>query len=413
MTDTEQQDGRHDGVATTTQDTSLARTAPSGTTPTERGPSAPPGTTSPGTRTMPADYSIALRPGYGADAPNVTHGERRQSLRGFEDTYTDIVDYIVRITHRIWEDQDVGYIYDTYSPGCRLHDDSGFKFGVEHLVDGTMQAINAFPNCRHYADDVIWAGNDVEGFVTSHRAINIGHHTGPWRWGPPTGRKMEAWVIANCVVRENEIFEEWVLYNTAAKLQQLGINVAEAARTYANEGGTMPLTERHFVEPDRLSGGRKPEPYPERPHDASDIDYIVRKLFHDTYNRRDLSAIDRAYAPNVRWHGTTNRTGYGRSDVRGQARGLLSTFPDLGMHVDEIYWMGNENEGFSASVRWSAIGTHRGYGWYGKPTGRKVHLWGISQLYFAGGRIIEEWSLFNEFDVLAQLLGDEPPAEMS
>lgn len=371
-------------------------------------PSAPPGSTAPVARTMPADYRISLRPGYGADAPNVVHGERRQPMRGFEDTYTDIVDYIVRITHRIWEDQDVGYIYDTYSPGCRLHDDSGLKIGVEQLVSGTMQSINAVPDCRHYADDVIWAGNEDEGFVTSHRAINIGHHTGPWRWGPPTGRKLETWVIANCVVRENEIFEEWVLYNTAAKLAQLGINVYDAARTYGNEGGTVPAAERPIAEAERIIGGRKPLPYPESSRAGFDVDHVIRKLLHDTYNRRDLSAIDRAYARNVRWHGTTNRTGYGRSEVRGMARGLLATFPDLGMHVDEIYWMGNEAEGFSASVRWSAIGTHRGYGWYGTPTGRRVHLWGISQLYFAAGQIVEEWSLFNEFDVMAQLFQDTP-----
>ena len=45
-------------------------------------------------------------------------GERVQPMRGFEDTYVDIVDYIIRITHRIWEDQDVGYIYDTYAPAA-------------------------------------------------------------------------------------------------------------------------------------------------------------------------------------------------------------------------------------------------------------------------------------------------------
>jgi predicted ester cyclase len=90
------------------------------------------------------------------------------------------------------------------------------------------------------------------------------------------------------------------------------------------------------------------------------------------------------------------------------ARNLLSAFPDLGLHTDEVYWMGNEREGFAVSARWTAIGTHRGFGIYGRPTGRRVHLWGISQLYFSGGRIVEDWTLFNEFDVLAQLLRDEP-----
>ena len=62
----------------------------------------------------------------------------------------------------------------------------------------------------------------------------------------------------------------------------------------------------------------------------------------------------------------------------------------------------------AVSVRWTAIGTHRGHGLYGTPTGRRVHIWGMSQLYFSQGRIVEEWALFNEFDVLAQLLADTP-----
>ncbi len=380
------------------------------TNPPTASPAAPGKQSAPRSRTMPTNFSISVRPGNGADVPGFPQGERRHPMRGFEDTYVDIVDYIVRITHRIWEDQDVGYIYDTYSPGCRLHDDSGFKYGVEQLVTGTMQAINALPDVRHYADDVIWAGDDEQGFLTSHRAINIGHHTGPWRWGPPTGRKLETWVIANCLVRENEIVEEWVLYNTAAKLAQLGIHVAAAARVYGNEGGVAPLSERDLTEVDRLLGGRKPEPYPPSPtRSGFDVEYTVRALFHNTFNRRDLSAIDRAYAPTVRWHGTTNRTGYGRGDVRAFARGLMSTFPDLGVAVDEVYWMGNDREGYRACVRWTGTGTHRGYGMYGQPTGRRAHLWGIVQLYFSGGQIVEEWNLFNEFDVLAQLLRDEPP----
>jgi hypothetical protein len=91
------------------------------------------------------------------------------------------------------------------------------------------------------------------------------------------------------------------------------------------------------------------------------------------------------------------------------ARGLLSTFPDLGMNVDEVYWMGNDADGFAVSVRWTATGTHRGYGLYGKPTGRRILLWGLSQLYFVGGRIVEDWMLFNEFDVLGQILRDDAP----
>ena len=27
---------------------------------------------------------------------------------------------------------------------------------------------------HHYADDVIWAGDEDQGFATSHRAVNVG-----------------------------------------------------------------------------------------------------------------------------------------------------------------------------------------------------------------------------------------------
>jgi predicted ester cyclase len=358
---------------------------------------------------MPADFSIAVRPNAGSDTLRAEQqrGARRQSMRGFEDTYTDIVDYIIRITDRIWEAQDVGYIYDTYAPGCFVHDDSGPHIGVEWVVSGTLNSLNAFPDATHIADDVIWAGTDEEGFVTSHRYVGTAHHLGAWRYGPATGRKVNLWGIANCVVSENEIYEEWVLYNTASRLMQLGVDVRWAAREYGNE--LLAVTaDRHVPEIQRLNGGRHPEYYPESTSSAFDVEHAVRKLWHDVYNRRDLSAVDRAYASTVRWNGTSNRSGYGRSYVRSQALALLATFPDVGMNVDEVYWMGNDADGYRVSLRWTAMGTHRGYAMYGEPTGRRVHLWGISQLYLNAGAITEEWSCFNEFDVLAQLLADEP-----
>lgn len=329
-------------------------------------------------------------------------------MRGFEDGYVDIVDWIIRITDRIWEDQDVGYIYDTYRPGCRVFTDSGPMYHVEPVVEGTVQSINAFPDARHIADDVIWAGNEDQGFATSHRAINVGHHLGPWRWGAPTGRKIQMWVIANCVSEENQIFEEWVLYNQVARLRQCGVDVVAAARRWGNEGLSLPISEREITEVERLIGGRIPVPAAEPSATTDDIDGLIRALFHNLYNRRDLSAVDRLYATNVRWHGGSDREGYGRADVRAMARNLLSTFPDLGVNVDEVYWMGNAADGYAISVRWTGIGTHRGYGLYGTPTGRRVHIWGLSQLYISQGRIVEEWALFNEFDVLAQLLADTP-----
>ena len=44
-----------------------------------------------------------------------TDRPRKQSLRGFDPVYTDIVDYIVRCTHRIWDERNPGLIYSHYT----------------------------------------------------------------------------------------------------------------------------------------------------------------------------------------------------------------------------------------------------------------------------------------------------------
>jgi predicted ester cyclase len=81
-------------------------------------------------------------------------------------------------------------------------------------------------------------------------------------------------------------------------------------------------------------------------------------------------------------------------------------FPDLVHQIDDIYWMGNDQDGYLTSVRWSIVGTHRGAGIYGPPTGRRVYMWGISQHHIQHGKIVEEWMLFNEFAVMQQIFRD-------
>ena len=87
-----------------------------------------------------------------------TRASASQPMRGFEDTYVDIVDYIIRITHRIWEEKDIGYIYDTYRHNCRVTDDCGLQYGRDKIVADTVHTINAFPDVRLYADEVDLGG---------------------------------------------------------------------------------------------------------------------------------------------------------------------------------------------------------------------------------------------------------------
>jgi predicted ester cyclase len=331
-------------------------------------------------------------------------------MRGFDDTYVDIVDFIIRVTHRIWEEKDIGHIYETYRHNSRVTDDYGLQYGRDKIVADTVHTINAFPDVRLYADEVVWAGDDERGFDTSHRTVIVGHNTGWSRYGPPTGRKVVVWAIANCSSRRNEFYEEWVLYNNSSLLAQLGFDLRRLARDLGNAANLDPLGDRAFGEAERLLGQGMPARLPAAPDGAFDPEDFVRRVWHHVWNWRNLATIDRAYAPNVRWMGPTDRRLQGRGDLKSFVLSMLAMFPDLAVSVDDVYWMGNERDGHLVAVRWSAIGTHRGAGVYGAPTGRRVALWGISQHHVVGGRIVQEWTIFNEFEVLQQILRDEPVA---
>ena len=364
------------------------------------------GTTS-GKRHMPEDFSISLattREEERSSSGPVT--ERRQSMRGFEDTYIDIIDYIVRITHRIWEEKDVGYIYDTYSSTSRVFDDYGLQHGSEKIVADTVHTINAFPDIELYADEIIWAGDDEVGFHTSHRTLITGHNTGFSRYGPPTGREITCWCIANCVSLANEIFDEWVIYDTASLLQQLGHDLPEMARELGNQADVDTPNDLRSGEPERLPSQGKP-PHLSLAHTGRfDVEDFIRVTYHNIWNLRMLGTVRDAYAPELGFRGSTNRVFQGRGEYQAFILSMLAMFPDLALQVDDVYWMGNDEEGHLSSVRWSFVGTHSGMGVYGPPTGRQISMWGISQHKIKDGQILEELMLFNEFAVMQQIFKD-------
>lgn len=357
-------------------------------------------------RPMPTDFSISLAVKGDTDQQLLHPGtERRHSMRGFENTYVDIIDYIVRITHRIWEEKDIGYIYDTYSHASKVYDDYGLQYGRDKIVADTIHTINAFPNIRLFADEIVWAGDDTVGFHTSHRTVISGHNSGYSRYGSPTGRKIVCLCIANCVALNNEIFAEWVIYDTASMIQQLGFNLREKAREFGNLVDWDSLQDQRFGEPERLPGQGKPLHLTYKSGDF-DVEDFIRVTYQNVWNRRMLGTVRQAYAPQMRLHGSTNRTYVGRGEYQSFILSLMAMFPDLALQIDDIFWMGNDKDGYLTSVRWSIIGTHLGYGIYGPPTGRSINMWGITQHRIIDETIVEEWMLFNEFAVMQQIYRD-------
>ena len=362
---------------------------------------------------MPTDFSISLdhyvgRVGIGH---GYRDGEQRipgnfgptQSMSGFEAIYPNIIDYIVRITYKIWEDRDVEYIASAYDSGSHVFDDYGLQYGNQKIIQDTYHTTGAFSNIRLVADEIVWAGNDEVGYHTSHRTLIRGTNDGDTRYGPATGKDVDVLVIANCVSKSNEIYLEHVLYNNSSLLRQLGFDLhtmaehmaAEKPAGWPRDTATWNALRAAAAPPHPISDS---EPSPD-----FDIDAFVRRNLLELWNNTESTALTENYIEDFAWDGPTDRNGCGSRSYRTFQQELHQCFPNLRLQVDEVYWMGNESDGFLTSERWSAEPTHTGDGIYGIPTHQPVQIWGITQHRVINGRIEREWTLFNELDLMMQI----------
>lgn len=331
--------------------------------------------------------------------------ERRQSMRGFDPDYIDIVDYIVRCTHKIWEEYGVGLLYTHYSHNVLVHTAYGITYGREEMITNTINYLAAFPDRKAYADDVIWTGDDVAGFHTSHRVTSIGHHTGYGSFAPPTGRKIFRRGIANCLVKENLIVEEWLVQDNLTVVRQMGLDeleVVDALIKQDRRNGVQPVYNYGRGHSERTNGQGEPAPVPAL-GDRSDIEAFVRASQHEIWNWRMFNKITDYYVPNYECYTVPNRIIYGIGDFRAYVMAFIVAFPDARFNIDHLYWLGDDAQGYRVATRWSLIGTHDGPSMYGTPTGKPVHIMGISHHQIRNGKFVQECTIFDQIALLKQL----------
>ncbi len=73
---------------------------------------------------------------------------KSQKMEGFDDCYDNFVDYILKITHWIWEERGMGVIYDTYAPSVVMHLGSSNLCGVKDVIANTLGTLHSFPDRR-------------------------------------------------------------------------------------------------------------------------------------------------------------------------------------------------------------------------------------------------------------------------
>ena len=324
-------------------------------------------------------------------------GPRTQPMAGFEARFTDIVDYIVRITDEIWMDRALGRIYDTYDASCTVYSSYGIVRSVEEVIAGTLTTLNAFPDGEIHHLNVAWSGDEAAGFYTSHLGHSRSTNLGRTGWGPATGRRASIRFAADCVARDNRIHTEWLVRDTGAQVRQLGFDIHDCARRVA----ATPGLETFVVSPETRLQGQAPRGPLKIRRDT--VDGWARHLFHELWVLKRLDYLPSHYAADAIVHAGGGRSAAGLRNIGQLLIHIQAAIPDGMLRVDHVCHS-EESDGVIVAVRWVFEGTTRAGGVLGEcPEGKPVFMMGVSHLRLGSdGLIAEEYMIFDEVGVLAQ-----------
>lgn len=335
-----------------------------------------------------------------------TNRPRSQSLEGFDDIYTDIVDYIIRCTHKIWDERDIGLIYTHYTHNCVLYGTTGTIYNREDVVRDTIQRLVSFPERRGMGTQVIWNGNDQDGFYTSHLVTGSGRHTQYGHLGQPTFKPFVSRTIADCMVHRNKIYREWVVADQMAIIKQLGLDPNHFATRTARQKFDAGLTSLDIGENRRFLGQTPPTDKADTALAHNDVEAQTIEMLHEVFTKRMFGRIAQDYAPNAQYHGPLMKELYGVAAIIHQHLGLIGSLPDASYEIQHVASNPCEEGGTKVAVRWIMEGHHLGYGILnelGDPTGKRVQVMGMSHYHWKDGKIVDEWNVYDELSLLVQV----------
>lgn len=134
---------------------------------------------------------------------------------------------------------------------------------------------------------------------------------------------------------------------------------------------------------------------------------IIRRSFEEAWNKQNLAVVDELFAPDF--------TGYfaihpeplsGLVAYREFMSGYFVAFPDAHFEIEDIV-----AEGDRVAARWTVRGTHKGT-LAGLPaTARQIRVPGMWVHRVAGGKIAEQWGIFDALGLMQQLGVVPPPGQ--
>ena len=132
--------------------------------------------------------------------------------------------------------------------------------------------------------------------------------------------------------------------------------------------------------------------------EAEGMRRTIHRFVEEVLNGKNLDLIPQYYTEGFTWHGPGGRETTGHAATREMIGGYLTAFPDLQFTVEQ-----NVAEGDRITSYFRVTGTHDGPLEDIAPTGKKIDITGLVISRFEGGKIAEEWEVFDELRMLQQI----------
>ena len=320
-------------------------------------------------------------------------------MRGFDPKWRNVPHFVNGITREIWEDRGIAALRRYYAPGLIVRSPASVLVDNSNVIAATMATLAEFPDRELPGEDVIWCADpdrtdaSTEAFLSSHRLICWATHSGAGMYGPPTGRRLVYRIIADCAIRANAVYDEWLVRDQAAVVAQMGFDVVDWTRDLIErEGGP-----EHCVRP------MTPETDVAGAYDGRGNDDEWGARLSDALSRimdAGMDAIPASYDRAATLHYPGGSQVYGRGGADRFWMGLRAAFPSAEFRIEHAIGRADPMLPPRAAVRWSLWGRHDGWGRYGRPTGAQVYVMGMSHAEFGPDSASGDPSIRREFTLV-------------
>lgn len=126
---------------------------------------------------------------------------------------------------------------------------------------------------------------------------------------------------------------------------------------------------------------------------------VIRRLVDEVWANRNLAAADELVAAGYVGHDPTlGEPAHGPQGFKDAAAVYQTAFPDASIAIEELV-----AEGDRVVARWTGRGTHQGELMGIAPTGKQITVSGITVSRLEGGKVVEEWTVYDALGMLMQL----------